>query len=198
MLVKCQKCGAPFKTYPSTIKAGRGKFCGRSCMKGCSARHGESKTALYVAWCDMKRRCTPKSRVAMYYANRGITVCDAWSESYEAFRDWALANGYKQGLELDRRDNDKGYSPDNCRWATRGQQMANIGKRRDAKTSKYKGVSWHAGSSKWRAQIGHMGKTLHIGQFDSEAEAARAYDRKSRELFGEFANPNFRKGGVSF
>jgi len=59
--------------------------------------------------------------------------------------------------------------------------------------SKYKGVSWHKGNKKWRAAIRKSYKLTHLGYFDSEIEAALAYDKKAKELFGEFAYLNFKK-----
>jgi hypothetical protein len=60
------------------------------------------------------------------YGARGITVCPEWNKSFEAFRDWAIANGYTSDLTIDRfPNNDGNYEPDNCRWATRKQQMNN-------------------------------------------------------------------------
>lgn len=53
-----------------------------------------------------------------------MSVCDAWLE-FKTFHDWAIANGYKEGLSIDRMDNDKGYSPENCQWATRKTQSRN-------------------------------------------------------------------------
>jgi hypothetical protein len=76
----------------------------------------------------MRFRCKPGASkdpiVVKFYHEKGIRVCEEW-DSYEAFRDWSLANGYAAGLTIDRRDNDKGYSPDNCRWVTQADNLRN-------------------------------------------------------------------------
>lgn len=59
------------------------------------------------------------------YRDRGITVCDEWRKSFNAFREWALSHGYSDSLTIDRIDNDAGYGPDNCRWATVSEQNRN-------------------------------------------------------------------------
>ena len=88
-------------------------------------KHGESLTRLYKIWSSMKYRCKRKRGKDYYrYTLRGITVCEEW-QAYENFRNWSLANGYADDLTIDRIDNDKGYSPDNCRWATHKQQGLN-------------------------------------------------------------------------
>ena len=80
---------------------------------------------LYWAWKGIKQRCqTPKCVAYRNYGARGIKVCDEW-QKFEPFLEWALNNGYEKGLDLDRRDNDGDYTPDNCRWITRRENLNN-------------------------------------------------------------------------
>lgn len=87
--------------------------------------HGKG-TRLYAIWKAIKTRCyNPNFHAFPLYGGRGITMCDEWRENFPAFRDWALAHGYSDELTIDRVDVDKGYSPDNCRWATYKAQANN-------------------------------------------------------------------------
>ena len=92
-----------------------------------SRKHGMHKTRLYRIHKSMMERCGhmgTRHKWAMYYQDRGIFVCKEW-HNREVFFAWSLANGYQDNLELDRIDNYKGYSPDNCRWVTHLVNMRN-------------------------------------------------------------------------
>lgn len=152
----------------------------------------ESRTRLYQTWCHMKARCATPSNVAYsYYGGRGISVCQEWRESFSSFKEWALQAGYRDDLELDRKDPNGNYEPANCRWANRVQQMRNQRKRRDAKTSRFKGVSWCANVCKWRVQLHSFSKPIHCGLFLDEIQAAKQYDKMALKFYGEFAQLNF-------
>ena len=84
-----------------------------------SYKHGESFTRLYNIWAMMKQRCTnPKAENYPNYGGRGITICPEWTNDYTKFRDWALNNGYKEVLQINRIWNDGNYEPSNCDWVT--------------------------------------------------------------------------------
>lgn len=102
----------------------------RTGEKNYAYKHGaginRKKSRLYRIWSNMKNRCINHNCKAFpNYGGRGITVCAEWLHDFKAFQEWALSHGYRDGLTLDRIDNDKGYSSDNCRWATKAEQSQN-------------------------------------------------------------------------
>lgn len=88
-------------------------------------RHGMSNHPLYMVWRNMKARCLKESRKDFYrYGGRGIGVCKSWLMS-DNFFAWALSHGWKPGLEIERRNNDRPYSPSNCHFVSHLRQMRN-------------------------------------------------------------------------
>jgi hypothetical protein len=122
--VKCQ-CGVVKSVEPDKLMKGDTVSCG--CFnREQHTTHGLShKHPLYDAWKNMQARCDNSSRQEFKnYGGRGITVCDRWRQSFESFRD-DMGPSWREGLSLDRIDNDGHYEPGNCRWATSKQQANN-------------------------------------------------------------------------
>ena len=122
-------CGKKVCVRGDTLKTGSEKSCGCvgiEILKKMSTKHNMSDSRLYKIWGSMKTRCYRKTAINYYlYGGRGIKVCDEWKNNFIAFYDWAIKNGYKDGLTIDRIDNEKDYCPSNCRWATAKQQGNN-------------------------------------------------------------------------
>lgn len=126
----CQcDCGNVVDVETHQLKSGKTKSCG--CLKSEKTRervktHGDTGSRLYWVWAAIIQRCTnPANAAYNNYGGRGIKVCEEWQNSFETFRDWALANGYRQGQTIDRQNNNGDYCPDNCRLADRKTQNNN-------------------------------------------------------------------------
>lgn len=118
-------CGNEVVVTTSDLRSGHTRSCGclrREQTVSRNTTHGCKHEPWYPAYADMMQRCGHweggKERDLRNYRDRGITVCDEWRNSPRAFGDWLLAHGWRKGLQIDRYDNDRGYSPDNCRVVT--------------------------------------------------------------------------------
>ena len=136
-------CGSPPKVVRlGNITNGLSTNCG--CVRragmtkhGAAARSSDTREGVYRVWRSMVDRCTNPAHAAYgRYGARGIAVCDRWLDVAGFVAD--MGDDYRPGLTIERRDNDKGYAPDNCYWATRLEQTRN---RRTTRSATMNGVT---------------------------------------------------------
>ena len=177
-------CGNLTSVMTSNLTSGKVISCG--CARNESTvnrftKHNKRQTRLYHTWQDMKQRCFNMNDDAYsHYGGRGITVCDEWLE-FEQFYDWAMTNGYRDDLTIDRKDVDGDYCPENCRWTTYKEQNRN---RRSNRMITYGGKTMLL--TEWAEALGVKESTLR-----------QRLDKYGWNIADSLATPVNKKGRVN-
>ncbi|WP_076231638.1 hypothetical protein [Clostridium botulinum] len=159
---KCD-CGNICTVRGSCLKNGHTKSCG--CIRSnklvkinkSKVKHGKSNTRLFKIWNGMKQRCYyEKMQDYEYYGGKGIKVCDEWLNNFVSFYNWAINNGYKENLTIDRKDINGNYEPSNCKWSSIKQQARN---RRSNKLITYEGETKTL--AEWCEKYNILGTTVN-------------------------------------
>ena len=138
-LCKCD-CGNETIVESYRLRKGLTKSCGCLRIKA-NTKHGVWNSKIYRIYFGMLARCyKPRDKYYKYYGQKGIKVCEEWKNNFKNFYEWALKNGYKEGLSIDRIDSDKNYEPLNCRWVTLKEQGRN---KKNVKLILYKGKEYY-------------------------------------------------------
>lgn len=179
-------CGNQTIVNGSALKKGNTKACGclnEEMTRTRALKHGHSQngkvSSEYTAWYCMIQRCdNPKNKDYAHYGGRGITVCERWGNSFENFyRD--MGDKPSPRHSIDRIDNSKGYSPDNCIWATKAQQARNR-RKSSLNVTGVKGVYRDKKHEKFYSCITTNKKTTYLGSFHKLEDAIKA--REQAEL----------------
>lgn len=151
-MCECE-CGGIVNVLSSNLRTGHTKSCGCLKYEGSNTKHGMYNTPEHKAWTNMLNRCYNKNNIHYdRYGGRGITVCDRWHKFDNFYHDM---RDKPEGMTLERIDNDKGYSPDNCRWASVKEQANN------RKTNVY--ITYNGRTqtiSEWESELGFKHGTL--------------------------------------
>lgn len=180
-------CGNDRVAATGNLRSGQSVSCGcwmREKVSINNSKHGLTRTSEYSTWQGMIQRCTDPNAISYKnYGRRGVRVCDRWLKSFNNFfEDMGPKPTPKH--TLDRKDNNKGYSPDNCKWATRLEQSIN---KRLSKQNKsgHSGVVWNKKLSKWVARIAVNKTRTHLGVFENLEMAIEARKQAEMKYWGK-------------
>ena len=180
VIANCSKC-----LKEQTVRLGnwnrkKDNYICRSCssLVGNTKRSGDRLYNIYNLMLrraeNTKQKRTKKEDI--YYS--GITICEEWLD-FDVFREWSMSNGYKDNLTIDRKDNNNGYYPENCRWVTQAVQMQNQGLS-ISNTSGLKGVCFDKARNKWIARLQSNGNVWQK-RYETKEDAINGRNNKIRE-----------------
>lgn len=177
-IFECPFCLKEFRASFLNIRAGTTHSCGCYKVIRDSERmtvHGMSRTPVYRLWSGIKNRCNNVSHPAHgSYKDKGIIMSKEWYDSFDVFCKWAFANGYKKGLQIDRKDNNGNYEPGNCRFVTNAINGQNTRLLRANNTSGYRGIC--KSGKKWTVSINVNKVTYRLGTHPTKELAAQVYN----------------------
>lgn len=177
----CCDCGVERAFGENNLVRGLSASCG--CLRiEATTKHGQCRSPEYLTWCSMHNRCSrPGNARYAEYGGRGIAVCERWRDFADFLSDMGSKPG--PGHSIERIDNNVGYTPENCRWATATDQQRH--KRLQANNkSGAAGVYWNRANQNWCAGIKVSGKSLYLGAFSEKSDAIAA--RKAAEAYHGF------------
>lgn len=182
-LFQCE-CGNQKEIDAASVISGHTKSCGCYGREvwasgNCRRQHGMCGTKIYQIWKGIHCRCnTNNFNDKNYKWYKNISYCQEW-EKFEPFYEWAIKNGYREGLTIDRIDNLKGYSPDNCRWATQIQQANN---KRNNRLVSYKGKTQSV--RRWMIELGFEPSSFYKWKNKglSDLEIIKHFEQKAVNL----------------
>lgn len=135
-----------------------------------NTKHGLSKHKLVKVLGSMKDRCYNKNTKNYHnYGGRGITVCDEWRNNFKSFYDWAIANGWEEGLQIDREDNNGNYEPNNCRFVTNQENSYN---RRTTKLITFNGKTMNLKDWSKELNINYSTLTMRLNKYKWSVDKA--------------------------
>lgn len=179
-LYECPLCKKIFKTCTYAVNRGDTRACG--CSSFGIPRHRMWRSSIYKVWSMMKSRCANTNNPSYKnYGARGISVYPPWINDFIIFYEWAIENGYKDNskMELNRKDNDKDYSPMNCEFTTHSINNQNTRLLQKNNTTGYRGVYYSKNKKdvkKWMAGIRSNKKCYYLGYFATPEQAAQSYN----------------------
>lgn len=172
-------CGTEKVVIGGDLRSGKSQSCGcvgsRATIKDRLTTHGMTGTRLHICWKNMHSRCRDNERE--HYGGKGIKVCGEWS-SFEVFQQWAESSGYSENLTIERLDNSKGYSPENCIWADKKAQARN----RTIVKLAPSGKSWAQVAEESGVPVGVMHNRVLAGDWPIEIAATWPVGKRRAEF----------------
>ncbi len=152
------ECGGTAVVDAYRLRHGETRSCGCIVREGVKPRKTDDQKRLRRIWIGMKQRCFNSScKEYKYYGLRGVTITKEWLEDFEVFYQWAIANGYRNDLTIDRISSNGNYEPSNCRWITIQDQQRN---RRNNVRLTVNGVTHSV--AEWARITGFCGSTIAL------------------------------------